>query len=108
MITIIDKKKRHNVGTVKILGHPVINVTNLNHMPMKGKIGRSHLIVTLIIEKRRKTYVIDAVMIGPLVINVGTMRQYSAKSSMERKCKSLHKRPRLILIPTLSQNEERH
>ena len=106
MITIIDKKRRHNVGTVKILGHPTINVTNLDHMPMKWKIGQSHLTVTLIIEKRRKTYVVDAVMIGPLVIKVGTMRQYSAKSSMERKCKSLHKRTHPILIPTLSQNEE--
>ena len=85
MITIIGKKERHNVGTVQILGHPIINATNLNHIPMKWKIDRSHLIVTLIIEKRRKTYVVDAVMIGPLVINVGTMRQYSAKSSMERK-----------------------
>ena len=90
MITVIDKKKRHSVGTVKILGHPTINVTNLNHMPMKGKIGRSHLTVTGIIEKRRKTYIVDAVMIGPQAINVGTIRQYSAKSSMEKKCKSLH------------------
>ena len=65
-----------------------------------------HLIVTLIIEKRRKTHVVDAVMTGHLVINVGTIRQYRAKSSMERKCNSLHKRPRLILIPTPSQNEE--
>ena len=100
MITIIDKKKRHNVGTVQILGHPVINSTNLNHMPMKWKIDRSHLTVMLIIEKRRKTYVVDVVMIGPLVINVGTMRQYSEKSSMERKCKSLHKKFCIILIPT--------
>ena len=107
-ITIIDKKKRHNVDIVKIIGHLVINATNLNHMPMKWKIDRSHLTVTLIIEKRRKTYVVDAVMTGPLVIDVGTIRQYSAKSSMERKCKSLHKRPRPILIPTSSQNEERH
>ena len=66
MITIIDKKKRHNVGTLKILGHPTINVTKLNHIPVKGKIGRIHLTVTLIIEKRRKTYVVDAVMTEPL------------------------------------------
>ena len=65
---------------MKILGHPVINATNLNHIPMEWKIDRSHLIVTLIIEKRRKTYAVDAVMIGSLVINVGKMRQYNAKS----------------------------
>ena len=47
-------RKRDNVGTVKILGHPTINAIDLNHMPMKLKIGRSHLIVTLIIEKRKK------------------------------------------------------
>ena len=35
----IDKKKRHNVGIVKIIGHTVINATKLNHMPMKLKIG---------------------------------------------------------------------
>ena len=93
---------------MKIIGYPVINAINLNNMPMKLKTCRKHLTVTLIIEKRRKTYVVDVVMIGPLVINVGRMKQYSAKSSMERKCKSLHKRPRSILIPTLSQNEERH
>ena len=29
--------------------------------------------------KKKKTYVVDAAMIGPLVINVGTMRQYSVK-----------------------------
>ena len=108
MISIINKKKRHNVGTVKILCHPTINATNLNHMPMKWKIDRSHLIATMIIEKIIKTYVVDAVMTRPRAINVGTIRQYSAKSSMERKCKSLHKRPRPILIPTPSQNEERH
>ena len=77
-------------------------------MPMKWKIGQSHLTTTLIIEKRRKTYVVDAAMTGTLVINVGTIRQYSAKSSMERKGKSLLKRPRPILIPTPSQNEEQH
>ena len=93
------------IGTVKILGHPAINATNLDHMPMKWKIGRSHLTVTLIIEKRRKTYVVDAMMIGPQAINVGTVKQYSAKSSMEKKCKSLHKKSRLILIPTKNQNE---
>ena len=77
MITIIGKKKRHNVGTVQIRGNPVINATNLNHMPMKWKIGQSHLTVTLIIEKRRKTYVVDAMMTGPLDINVETIRQYN-------------------------------
>ena len=96
------QEKENNVGILQILGHSVINATNLNHMPMKWKVDRSQLTVTLIIEKRRKTYVVDAVMIGPLVINVGIMRQYNAKSSMERKCKSFHKRPRSILIPTLS------
>ena len=70
---------------MQILGLPAINATNLNHTPTKWKIDQSHLTVTLITEKRRKTYVVDAVMIGPLVINVGTMRQYSTKSSMERK-----------------------
>ena len=54
VITIIDKKKRHNVGIVKIIGHPVISATNLNHMPMKLKIGRKYLIVTLIIKKKKK------------------------------------------------------
>ena len=108
MITIINKKNRHNVGTVNILGHPTINVTNLNHMPTKWKIGQSHLTVTLIIEKRRKTYVVDPVMTGPLAINVGTVRQYNAESSMERKCKSLHQKSRSILILTPSQNKERH
>ena len=98
-------RNKNNVGTVQILGLPTINATNLNHTPMKWKINQS-LTVTLIIEKRRKTYVVDAVMIGPLVINVGTMRQYSTKSSMERKFKSLHKRPHPILILTPSQNEE--
>ena len=68
-----------------MLGLLAINAINLNHMPMKWKIDQIHLTVMLIIEKRRKTYVVDAVMIGPLVINVGTMRQYSTKSSMERK-----------------------
>ena len=43
------QEKETQLGTVKILGHPAINVTNLNHMPMKWKIGRSHLIVTMII-----------------------------------------------------------
>ena len=106
-MTTIDKKKRHNVDIVEIIAHPVINATNLNHMPMKWKIDQSHLMVTLIIKrKRRKTYDVDEVMIGPQAINVGTMRQYIAKSSMERKCKSLHKRPHPILIPTPSQNEE--
>ena len=99
MITIIDKKKRHNVGSVKILAHSTINVTNLNHMPMKWKIGRSHLTVTLIIEKIVKTYVVDAVMTGPLAVSVGIIRQYSEESSMERKCKSLHKKSHPILIP---------
>ena len=95
------QEKRHNVGTVQILGLLAINATNLNHTPTKWKIDQSHLTVTLKIKiKRRKTYVVDVVMIGPLVINVGTMRQYSAKSSMERKCKSLQKKSRLILIPT--------
>ena len=108
MITIIDNKKRHNVGTVKILGHLTIDVTNLNPMPMKWKIVRIHLTDTLIIEKKRKTYVVDAVMTGPLVINVRTIRQYSAKASMERKCKSLLKRPHPIIISTPSQNEEQH
>ena len=55
--------------------------------------------------KKRKTYVVDAVMSGPLAINVGTIRQYIAESSMERKCKSLQQKPRSILIPTLIQNE---
>ena len=93
---------------MKIIGHPVINATNLNHMPMKLKIGQKHLTYTLIIEKRKKTYVVDAVMTGPQGINVGTIRQYSAESSMERKCKSLHKKSHRILIPTLNQNEGRH
>ena len=94
---------------MQILGRPAINATKLNHMPTKWKIDQSHLTVTLIIKrKRRKTYVINAVTIGPLVTNVGTMRQYSAKSSMEMKCKSLHKIPRPILILTPSQNEERY
>ena len=100
MITIIGKEKRQNVDSVKIIGHRVINATNLNHMPMKLKIGRKHLTITLIIEKRRKTHVVNAVMTGPQAINVGTDRQYSAESSMEKKCKSLHKKSRLILIPT--------
>ena len=67
MIAIIDKKKRHNVGTVtEILGLPTINATNLNHTPMKWKIDQSHLTVTLTIKiKRRKTYVVDVVMTGP-------------------------------------------
>ena len=43
-----SKKKRHNVGTVQILGHLVIKATNLNHMPMKWKIDRCHLTITLI------------------------------------------------------------
>ena len=103
-ITIIDKKKRHNVGIVKIIGHLVINATNLNHMPMKLKIGRKHLTVTLII-KKRKTHVVDAVTIGYQAINVGTVRQYSAESSMEKKRKSMHKKSHLILIPTQNQNE---
>ena len=37
---------------------------------MKWKIGRSHLTITLIIEKIRKTYVVYAVMTVPLAINV--------------------------------------
>ena len=40
-------------------------------MPMKWKIDRSHLTVTLIIEKRKKTYDVDTVMTGPPTINVG-------------------------------------
>ena len=75
---------------------------------MKWKIGRSHLTVTLIIEKRRKTYVVVAVMTGPLAINVGTIRQYNAESTMEMKCKSLHQKSRLILILTPNHNEGRH
>ena len=49
-----DKKKRHNVGTVKILGHSAINATKLDHMPMKWKIDWSHLTVTLTIEKEEE------------------------------------------------------
>ena len=93
---------------MKIIGHLTINATNLNHMPMKLKIGRSHLKVTLIIQKRRKPYVIDAVMTGPQAIKVGTIRQYSVESSMERKCKSLHKKSHLIPIPTPNHNEGRN
>ena len=93
---------------MKILGHLTINVTNLNHMPMKWKVGRSHLTFNLIKEKRRKTYVVDAVMTGPLAINVGTIRQYIAETSMEKKCKSLHQKSRMILIPTPNQSEGRH
>ena len=103
------KQKRYNVDTVNVIGHRAIHATNLNHIPMKLKIGRSRLRVTMIIEKRRKIHVIvDAVMTGPQAINVGTVRQYSAKSSMERKCKSSQKKSRLILIPTQNQNEGRH
>ena len=105
VITIIDKKKRHNVGIVKILGHLAINATNLNHMPMKLKIGRKHLTFTLIIIKRRKTHIVDAMTTGPQAINVGTIRQYSAESPMERTCKSLHQKSHLILILTLIQNK---
>ena len=76
-------------------------------MPMKLKIGRKHLTITLIIEKRRKTYAVDAVMTGPQAINVGNIRQYNAESSMERKCKSLHKKSHLILILTPNLNEGR-
>ena len=90
---------------MKIIGHLVVNATNLNDMPMKLKIGRKHLTVTLIIEKRRKTYVVNVVMIAPRAINVGTIRQYNAESPMERKCKSLHQKSHLILIPTPIQNE---
>ena len=90
MITIIDKKKKHNVGIVEIIGHPVINGTNLNHIPMKLKIGQACLTITMImLEKIRKTYVVDAVMTGSQDINVGTFRQYISKSSMEEKYKSL-------------------
>ena len=85
---------------VKIIGHPVMNSTNLNHIPMKLKIGRKRLTITLIIEKRRKTHVVDAVMTRPQAINVGTV--------MERKCKSLQKKSRLILIPTQNPSEGRH
>ena len=49
-------------------------------------------------KKKKKTYVVDAVMTGPQAINVGTIRQYIAESSMERKCKSLHHKYRPILI----------
>ena len=42
-----------------------------------------------------------------LIILTGTMRQYSAKSSMERKCKSLHKKSRLILLLTQNQSEDK-
>ena len=101
-------KKGHNVDIVKIIGHLVINATNLNHMPMKLKIGRKRLTVTLIIEKRRKKHVVDAVMNGSQAIKVETVRQYNEKSSMERKCKSLQKKSRLILIPTPNQSEGLH
>ena len=93
---------------MKIIGHPVINATNLNHMPMKLKIGQKHLKITMIIEKRRKKHVVDAMMTRPHAINVGTIKQYSAKSSMEKKCKSLQQKSHLILIPKPSQNEGRH
>ena len=36
-----------------MLGHPAINATNLNPIPIKWKIGRRHLTITLIIEKKK-------------------------------------------------------
>ena len=39
---------------MQILGLPTINATNLNHAPTKWKIDQSHLIVTLIINRKRK------------------------------------------------------
>ena len=77
-------------------------------MPMTWKIGQSHLTITLIIVKRRKTYVVVAVMTRPLAIIVGTTRQYNVESSMEMKCKSLHQKSRPILIPTPNHNEGQH
>ena len=58
--------------------------------------------------KRRKAYVFHAVMTGPQAIKVGTIRQYSAESSMEGKCKSLHKKSHLIPIPTPNHNAGRN
>ena len=85
---------------MKIIGHPVINATNLNHMPMKLKIGQKHLTIILLIEKRRKTHVVDVMITGPQAINVGTAKQYSVDSSMEKNCKTLHKKTHLTLIQT--------
>ena len=86
---------------MEIIGHPV-KARNLNHMPMKLKIGQKRLTINLIIEKRRKTHVVDAVMTESQDINVGTTRQYIEKSSMEKKYKSLQKKSLPILI--LTQN----